>query len=71
MYLPDPIERAEASAERWAEENVNYADFLCSCGKLCSLQEGETLDANPYAIPVCPECAEKHWKEMKDKNADS
>jgi len=68
MYIPDPIERAEASAERWAEENVvNYADFLCSCGNLCPLQEGETLSADPYAIPVCPECAEKYWKEMEKK----
>jgi len=56
MEIPDPIERAEASAERWAEENVRGETMTCGCGKTCSLSEAETVSANPYAIPVCPDC---------------
>lgn len=72
MYIPDPIELGEARCERWAEDNmVNCSDFLCSCGKLCPLRDGETLSADPYAIPVCGACAEKYFKKMKEKNVDS
>lgn len=69
MYLPDPIERLEASAEAWAEEHIINKDFLCSCGELCPLQDGNTVSPNPYSELVCPTCMEeliKQWK--KDKN---
>jgi hypothetical protein len=69
MYIPDPIERAEASAERWAEENVvNYSDFLCGCGKLCPLQDGQSLSDNPYAPPVCPDCFQEWYDNMMKEN---
>lgn len=54
MYIPDPIERMEASAERWADENIKGDKFLCGCGYWCKLDDGESLNENPYAIPVCP-----------------
>ena len=69
MNLPDPIERLETSAEDWWYENVDGSQFTCFCGELCDLYDGHTLSANPYAIPVCPKCAEEHYKKYhKDKN---
>ena len=68
MYIPDTIEIMEASAERWAEENIVNSDFLCSCGKLCSLQDGQTISSNPYANPVCHECFQE-WYDYKTKEA--
>ena len=66
MYLPDPIERMEASAERWAEENVEGNMFKCSCGKMCKLEDGQTIDSNPYASPVCMDCFEE-WYDFITK----
>jgi len=65
MYIPDPIERAEAVVENWAYDNIKGNQFKCGCGKWCDLQDGETLSPNPYAIPVCPDCAEEHYKKKE------
>lgn len=56
--IPDPIEQAEASAER------QYFDALQPDGKLKCYQcdnvfdekNGVTISAHPYAPLVCPEC---------------
>lgn len=55
-YIPDPIERLEVSAERWAEDNMIGDMFKCGCGKMCNINEGQPIDSNPYAIPVCHDC---------------
>ncbi len=66
MYIPDPLEIMEASAERWAEENIKGNMFKCSCGRICKLSKAETLSSNPYAIPVCRDCCEKYYeREIK------
>ena len=68
MRLPDPIERMEASAERWADENIKGNMFKCGCGKMCKMDDGETIDPSPYARPVCPDCFEDWWNYMMEKN---
>lgn len=70
MNLPDPIEIAEASAERWADEHVINKDFLCSCGKLCPLQDGQTISENPYAQPYCPDCFGEWWNLHFDEEGE-
>ena len=61
--IPDPIERGEDRCERWAAENVKGNQFTCCCGSVCDLDDGETVSADPYAIPVCPECFGKWFDE--------
>ena len=69
MYLPDLIERMEASAERWAEEYIKDNLFKCGCGKMCELKDGQPISNNPFAPPVCPDCFEEWYDlEMKDKD---
>jgi len=65
VYIPDPIERMEASAERWADDNIKGSKFLCGCGKWCELNNAETLSPNPYALPICRGCAEDHWEKYR------
>ncbi len=57
--VPDPIERGEARCEAWAAENLRGDEATCCCGNKFNIDEGETLSADPYAIPVCGECFEK------------
>ena len=59
--IPDPIERGEMRVEAWEFENVKGDKFRCGCGKGALLDEGDTVSADPYAIPVCPSCFEKWW----------
>ncbi len=66
MYIPDPIERLEASAERWAEEYVFGDSFKCSCGKMCKLEDGQSIDPNPHSPPYCDDCFEE-WYELEIK----
>lgn len=56
-YVPDPIERGEARAEDWYFD-TQRGDGIheCGCGRLFHVDDGETLSADPYAIPVCPTC---------------
>ena len=69
MSLPDPIERAEAAAER-AFDDLSLPDgqFKCyQCG--CSFDpddEGGTLSPDPYAMPVCGECLENAMNEYRE-----
>jgi len=51
------IEQWEDAAERWAAENVCGENFICGCGQQCKLDEGIMISPNPYAPPVCPDCA--------------
>lgn len=60
-YVPDPIERGEQRCESWYFDNVRDGVATCSCGKQFKLEDGETLSADPYAIPVCPECADEYF----------
>jgi hypothetical protein len=69
MYIPDPIEIMEASAERWADENIEGNMFKCGCGKMCKLDEGNPIDSNPYSPPVCPDCFEE-WLDLQEKKND-
>ena len=69
-YVPDPCERGLANAERWETENhVGGGMYRCGCGKTFDIDVGETLSADPYAIPVCPDCFEP-WKEEKQSGGE-
>ena len=57
MRIPDPIERAEARAEIWAETHASGDGFICACGSRFKLEDGVILTPDPYGIPVCPKCA--------------
>ena len=68
MYLPDPIERMEASAEAWADEHVKGNMFKCGCGKMCKIMDANTASPNPYSPLVCPACMDElieQWKKEK------
>ena len=69
MNIPDPIERLEAFAERWSDENIYGDSFKCDCGEMCELKDGQSIDLNPYAPPVCSDCF-KEWfdSQIKRKN---
>lgn len=59
-YVPDPIERGEARCDSWYYEALQpNGQVKCDCGNLFDLEDGETCSADPYAIPVCPDCFEK------------
>ena len=70
MYLPDPIERAEGAAERWADDNIEGDVMTCCCGKKCKLEDAETVSDNPYAIPVCPDCFEERYDSQVEKRSE-
>jgi hypothetical protein len=59
--IPDPIERGEARCEDWLFDSKVGDKHRCSCGRLFSLEDGETVSADPYAIPVCPTCFGEWW----------
>ena len=60
MYIPDPIEQMESSAERAYFEMLQPDGSLkCGCGKLFKEDEGIVMSPNPYAMPVCPDCADE------------
>lgn len=65
--IPDPIERGEARAERWADEHVQGDKFLCSCGKWCRLDQGAALSVDPYAELFCPSCVEEYYDTLDAK----
>lgn len=67
MTLPDPIERGEARAEDWYFSNVKHGIATCGCGNEFKLEDGETLSADPYAIPVCSECFNTQFREWQNK----
>jgi hypothetical protein len=55
--IPDPIEAAESAIERWADKHMRGDDFQCECGKWLPIDHGIMVSPNPYAPPVCAECA--------------
>lgn len=62
--IPDPIERGEAACEAWYFDNVGPDGRVkCCCGKWFKLEDGETLTADPYATPVCPDCFQEWFDE--------
>ncbi|MEQ8636856.1 hypothetical protein [Gimesia maris] len=71
MYLPDPIEMAEARCEDWAFENVTGDSFRCECGDIVKLDEAESLSPDPYAIPVCSACVEYYSKHKQIQKGES
>lgn len=55
--MRDIIERSEDSAEeRYFEMLQPDGRLRCSCGKLFNVQDAQPASANPYAMPVCPDC---------------
>lgn len=69
MYIPDPIEIAESSAERqYFEMLQGNGKVKCYCGELFNEDDGEFISPNPYAMPVCLNCAEKFFK-LNNKNS--
>lgn len=61
--MMDPMEAAEASAERRYEEMLQPDGRLkCGCGELFRPDQGATTSPYPWAMPVCPTCFDK-WLE--------
>lgn len=64
MTIPDPIERAEARAER-AFDDLSLPDGKMKCYQCDAVfdpdNEGGTLSPDPYAMPVCGKCFEKEY----------
>lgn len=67
-YIPDPIERGEASAED------AYFDLMVPGGKMRCYQcnaifdpeaEGGTISPSPWAMPVCGECLHAEMERVK------
>lgn len=67
-YIPDPIERGEMRCEDWEAENVKGDIATCCCGRKFKLADGETVSADPYAIPVCPICFEEWVSEREARS---
>ena len=64
MSLPDPIERAESRAERQFDDMyVGDGKMRCGCGNVFNMEDGEALSPDPWAMPVCSECAQKYYDE--------
>ena len=63
--LIDPIERAEADAEDWAVDNINWeaGTFKCNCGRNAPLEEMTTISPDPFAIPVCKKCEDEYRRK--------
>lgn len=61
-YIPDPIERGEASAER-AYDELEQPNGMFKCYQCNAIfnpeNEGGTLSPDPYAMPVCGACLQK------------
>lgn len=72
MYVPDPIERAEAGAEA-AYYDLYQGNGMIKCYMCDNVfpeDEGEILSPDPYAMPACPSCAEKaHQEWEKERQA--
>ena len=69
MSLMDPVERMEYAAEKWADGNIVGSNFRCKCGKWCDLDNGHSVDPNPYSIPICPDCLKEYFNRT-DKKQD-
>ena len=68
MCLPDPIECMENVADAWASKNIIGDMFKCGCGRIYHLDDGICISSNPYAIPVCIDCAEEYFgKNFEEK----
>ena len=70
--MMDFLERMESSAERAYDEMYQGDGKLkCCCGKIFEVDEGGTVSANPWAMPVCPHCFDEwvnHQENKNDKN---
>lgn len=65
----DPFERAEQRAEDWLHsQDTRDGHFTCDCGNRCRLDDGETLSADPWSIPVCRTCFEGCMDERYGPN---
>lgn len=74
-YIPDPIERMEASAERaYNELSQPGGKFKCyECDAIFDPErEGGTTSPHPEAMPVCGKCYaeayEAHVRQVKEEN---
>lgn len=58
--IPDPMERGESSAERWADDNYTLDSFRCAaCEKWFPWAGGNaTASADPFSPAICLACAE-------------
>lgn len=67
--IPDPIERAEASAEcAYDELSQPGGKFKCyECDAIFDPErEGGTISPDPYAMPVCEKCYTKAYQSHVD-----
>jgi hypothetical protein len=72
MHLPDPMERAEAAAERMADE-LEQPDgrWKCyQCGAIFDVKEGGTLSPDPWAPPACGKCCSEYHNKLLSERLD-
>lgn len=64
MHLPDYDEIGEAKCEDWFDANVDANGMVkCLNGHApWHYSQGVMLSPDPYAIPICPICAEQEPK---------
>ena len=69
--MKDIVEHFEACADAAYERMVQPDGRLkCECGNIFDADaDGVFIDSNPYSMPVCPECGEKHIGRIVDVNA--
>lgn len=71
-YIPDPIERMEASAESaFFELSQPGGNFKCyECDAIFDPEkEGGTISPHPEAMPVCGKCWEEAYREHLAREA--
>lgn len=54
--MRDYFEMREDVCEEWYFRNVKDGVATCYCGKTFKLEDGQQGSADPYGIPICPDC---------------
>lgn len=60
-YIPDPLERAEARAERYMAPNGMV--ICCVCKQETDPNECECTGPPPIGLPICRDCLEIECRE--------
>lgn len=64
--MRDIIEISEDSAEARYLKMLHDGRLRCSCGKLFRAQDAQPASANPYAMPICPDCSAEQQENNED-----
>jgi len=64
--MEDIIQRLERSAESaYDRAYMGNGMMKCACGIVYPENDGMVLTDNPYAMPSCPQCAEKCFEQLE------